>query len=67
MARVVIQCATGNAASQKAALSAGVIHEGGARSAGMVHSGRVDLAAFSKISSDLDLASQRTVSEPSPT
>ena len=56
MARVVIHCATGNKASQKAAVSAGFIHEGVARSGGFVHSGRVDLAVFSKISSDLDLA-----------
>lgn len=56
MARVVIRCATGNTASQKAALSAGFIPEGVARSAGIVHSGRVDLAVFSKISSDLSLA-----------
>ena len=56
MARVVIHCATGNKASQKAAESAGFIHEGVARSGGYVHSGRVDLAVFSKISSDLDLA-----------
>lgn len=54
MARVVIQCATGNTASQRAALSAGFIHEGVARSAGIVHSGRVDLAVFSRISSDLN-------------
>ena len=56
MARVVIRCATGNAASQKAALSAGFIHEGVARSAGIVHSGRVDLAVVSRISLDLDVA-----------
>lgn len=56
MGRVVIHCATGNKASQKAAVSAGFIHEGVARSGGFVHSGRVDLAVFSKISSDLDLA-----------
>ncbi|WP_210440289.1 GNAT family N-acetyltransferase [Nocardioides xinjiangensis] len=56
MARVVIQCATGNKASQKAAESAGFIHEGVARSAGLVHSGRVDLAVYSKIASDLHLA-----------
>lgn len=54
MARVVIHCASANTASQKAALSAGFIQEGIARSAGIVHSGRVDLAVFSKISSDLD-------------
>jgi RimJ/RimL family protein N-acetyltransferase len=56
MARVVIKCATGNTASQKAALSAGFTKEGVARSAGIVHSGRVDLAVFSRILSDLDVA-----------
>lgn len=55
MARVVIHCATGNVRSQKAAVSAGFIHEGVARSAGIVHSGRVDLEVFSKIPSDLDV------------
>ncbi|WP_210650282.1 GNAT family N-acetyltransferase [Nocardioides sp. SYSU D00065] len=54
MARVVICCATGNVASQKAAVSAGFSHEGRARSAGIVHAGRVDLEVFSKLSSDLD-------------
>ena len=54
MARVVIRCATGNKASQKAAESAGFVHEGVARSAGIVHSGRVDLEVFSKIPSDLE-------------
>jgi ribosomal-protein-serine acetyltransferase len=53
MARVVIRCATENIPSQKAAVSAGFSHEGVARSAGIVHSGRVDLAVFSKVSSDL--------------
>lgn len=56
MARVVIHCATGNLPSQKAAVSAGFVHEGVARSAGIVHSGRVDLAVFSKIGSDLHVA-----------
>ena len=56
MARVVIRCATGNVPSQKAAVSAGFVHEGVARSAGIVHSGRVDLEVFSKIPSDLDVA-----------
>jgi ribosomal-protein-serine acetyltransferase len=56
MARVVIRCATGNVPSQRAALSAGFVHEGVARSAGIVHSGRVDLEVFSKIPSDLDVA-----------
>ena len=53
MARVVIHCASGNTASQKAASSAGFVHEGVARSGGIVHSGRVDLVVFSKISLDL--------------
>ena len=55
MARVVIKCAIGNTASQKAALSAGFINEGVARSAGIVHAGRVDLVVFSRILSDLDV------------
>jgi ribosomal-protein-serine acetyltransferase len=56
MARVVIRTATGNVASQRAALSAGFTREGVARSAGIVHSGRVDLAIYGKITSDLTLA-----------
>lgn len=56
LARVVIRCATGNTASQRAARSAGFVHEGVARSAGFVHSGRVDLVVFSRIASDLDRA-----------
>ena len=52
----MIHCATGNLPSQKAAVSAGFVHEGVARSAGIVHSGRVDLAVFSKIGSDLHIA-----------
>lgn len=56
MARVVIRCATGNVPSQRAAISAGFVHEGVARSAGIVHSGRVDLAVFSRIPSDLHVA-----------
>lgn len=53
MARVVIQSATGNVASNKAALAAGFTHEGVARSAGVVHLGRVDLAVYGRITSDV--------------
>ena len=63
MARVVVHCATGNRASQKAAVSAGFVHEGVARSAGITHAGRVDLAVFSKVSSDLDEAQQHMAAE----
>lgn len=43
----------GNLPSQKAAVSAGFIREGVARSAAIVHSGRADLEVYSKVSSDL--------------
>jgi len=58
MARVVIKCATGNTASQKAALSAGFVNEALARSAGIIHAGRVDLAVFSRILSTSTLRSR---------
>ena len=53
-ARVVINAARENVASQKAALSAGFTREGIARSAGFVHGGRVDLILFGKIKADLN-------------
>jgi RimJ/RimL family protein N-acetyltransferase len=65
MARAVIRTATGNVASQRAALSAGFTPEGVARSAGIVHSGRVDLAVFGKIASDLNLARTGKPASPS--
>ncbi|NHN57198.1 GNAT family N-acetyltransferase [Calidifontibacter sp. DB0510] len=51
--RVEIRAATGNLASQKAAVAAGFTREGVARSAGIVHGGRVDLVIFGRIRADL--------------
>lgn len=45
--------ATGNAASQKVAVSAGYRREGILRSAGITHSGRAGLVMFSEIPEDL--------------
>lgn len=53
LARIVIHAATGNVASQKAAIAAGFTQEGVARSAGFTHGGRVDLVVFGKIRADL--------------
>jgi RimJ/RimL family protein N-acetyltransferase len=54
MERLVIRAATGNTASRRAALAAGFVSEGIARSAGYTHDGRVDLEVFSRIRSDLE-------------
>lgn len=51
--RVVIRAATGNAASLRAAESAGFVREGVARNAGHTHSGRVDLVVLSLVRADL--------------
>jgi len=53
MERLVIRAATGNSASRRAALAAGFLSEGIARSGGYTHEGRVDLEVFSRIKSDL--------------
>jgi RimJ/RimL family protein N-acetyltransferase len=51
--RLELRAATGNTASQRVAVKAGFTHEGMLRNAGFVHAGRVDLAVYSKISTDL--------------
>ncbi len=53
IARVTIYAASGNVASQKAAIAAGFVHEGTKRSGGVTHHGRVDLELFGKIRSDI--------------
>mgnify|MGYP000069372113 CR=1 FL=1 len=53
IARVTIYAASGNVASQKAAIAAGFVHEGTKRSGGVTHRGRVDLELFGKIRSDI--------------
>lgn len=51
--RIEIRAATGNLASQRAALAAGFAREGVLRSAGFTHHGRVDLIVYGLIRSDL--------------
>lgn len=51
--RVVVRAATGNAASQRAAESAGFVREGVARNAGHTHAGRIDLVVYSLVTTDL--------------
>ncbi|MFF5210544.1 GNAT family N-acetyltransferase [Streptosporangium sp. NPDC000396] len=51
--RLELKAATGNVASQKTALKAGLQREGIMRNVGFTHAGRVDLVLFSLIPSDL--------------
>lgn len=51
--RVEIRAATGNVASQRAALAAGFEPEGVLRSAGLAHEGRLDLVVFGLTRADL--------------
>ncbi|MGV9777581.1 GNAT family N-acetyltransferase [Streptosporangium sp. NPDC003464] len=51
--RLELKAATGNVASRKTALKAGLQREGIMRNAGFTHTGRVDLVLFSLIPSDL--------------
>jgi RimJ/RimL family protein N-acetyltransferase len=51
--RVVLRIAPGNKASARVAEKAGFTYEGTARNAGFVHTGRVDLAIYSLIPTDL--------------
>ena len=51
--RAELRVATGNTASARVAVKAGFAYEGVARNAGIVHDGRVDLAIYSMIPSDL--------------
>jgi len=54
--RMVLRAASGNRASQRVAEKAGMVREGIARNAGFTNDGRVDLAVFSFVPSDLDTA-----------
>jgi RimJ/RimL family protein N-acetyltransferase len=51
--RLELRAATGNTASQRVAVKAGFTREGVLRNAGFVHGGRVDLAVYSMIGTDL--------------
>ena len=51
--RAELRAATGNIASARVAVKAGFGYEGVARNAGVIHDGRVDLAIYSMIPSDL--------------
>lgn len=53
--RLELRAAVGNVPSQRVAERAGFLREGLARNAGYVHDGRVDLAVFSLVRSDLGL------------
>ena len=56
--RAELRAATGNTASARVAIKAGFGYEGVARNAGIVHDGRVDLAIYSMIPSDLALGTR---------
>jgi RimJ/RimL family protein N-acetyltransferase len=51
--RMELKAATGNLASQRTALKAGLQREGIMRNAGFIHAGRVDLVLFSLTPNDL--------------
>ncbi|MQS09481.1 GNAT family N-acetyltransferase [Streptomyces sp. IF17] len=51
--RMEVRVATGNVASRRVALRAGLRHEGTLRGAGLVPAGRVDLDVFSLVPADL--------------
>jgi precorrin-6Y C5,15-methyltransferase (decarboxylating) len=51
--RVELLAATGNAASQRAAQTAGFVREGVARNAGILHDARVDMVLYSLVPEDL--------------
>ncbi len=51
--RLELRAATGNVASQRAAVNAGFTREGVLRNAGFTHSARVDLVVFSLIPADI--------------
>ncbi len=57
--RVVVRAATGNQASQRAAERAGFVREGVARNAGVLHDGRVDLAIYALVRSDVGVGAAR--------
>ena len=52
--RLGLRVATGNTVWQRVAVRAGFKREGVLRNAGFVHAGRVDLAVYSKIGTDLE-------------
>ncbi|WP_431966055.1 GNAT family N-acetyltransferase [Actinacidiphila sp. bgisy160] len=54
--RLELRAATGNIASQRVAVKAGLRREGVLRNAGFVHTGRVDLVVFSLVPGDLAAA-----------